>query len=69
MENNISQMFTTNTPIFHEIFHNQIAKWMPYLLDSLTNSFLKVWIEAGLLAKNLFFTWTQSKKSHPAAAP
>ena len=46
MKNNISQMATTTTLTgpypFHKIFHNQIAKWLPYVLDSLTNSIFQV---------------------------
>ena len=46
IKNNISQMATTTTLTgpypFHEIFHNQIAKWLPYVLDSLTNSIIDV---------------------------
>ena len=46
MKNNISQMATTTTLTgpypFHEIFHNQIAKWLPYVLESLTNSIFEV---------------------------
>ena len=38
---NISQMTTTSTPtgpyLLQEIFHNQIAKWLPYILDGFTN--------------------------------
>ena len=39
-------MISTNSPTdpytCHEIFHKQIVKWLPYVLDSLTNAMIEV---------------------------
>ena len=49
MKNNINPMTITITPAglnrFHEIFHNQIAKLLSHVLDSLTNSIFKVFTQ------------------------
>lgn len=50
MQNLNSQMATTAMPTgtypFHENFHKQIEKWLPYSPDILTNSIF----DAGLLS-------------------
>ena len=46
MESNISQITTTTPPKgpypFHKVFHEQIAKWLAYVLDSLTITIFQV---------------------------
>ena len=51
MENIISEITTMSTPTgpyyFQRIFHNQIAKWLPYILDSCTNFMFEVLNRSG----------------------
>ena len=37
----------------HEIFHNQIAKWLPYVLDSLTNAIFEDLNQCGAVGKDV----------------
>ena len=67
VENNIKQMATTTTLTgqypFHEIFHNQIAKWLSYVLDSLTNSIFEVLSRRWAVGVDLFFHVAAKKEA------
>lgn len=56
MKNNISKMTTTTGPyFFHEIFHDQISNWLPYVLDSLTNSILGILNRSWFVDEDVLF--------------